>query len=201
MPHVQMPVPTELRTSRLVLRPWRAEDADELLPILEANLEHLGPWIPARVSTPVPLPQLAERLAGFNREFAEAREWRYGMFATDDGRILGEVGLYPRSDTSRAAYADATCVELGYWLGADATGQGLVTEASRLLLAEAAKLPHISHVEIRCDARNAASAAIPKRLGFTLASSVARDTSDGNGTVQMQIWTRDIASLGSLAPS
>ncbi len=189
-----MSVPTELRTARLLLRPWRADDAAELLPILEANRAHLGPWIPARVSTPVPEPELAERLAGFASEFQAGREWRYGMFARDGSRILGEVGLYPRSDTCRVAYEDATCVEVGYWLRADATGQGLVTEATEAMLAIAATLPRLSRAEIRCDARNAPSAAVPKRLGFALAWTIEQQPVNGSGEiVQLQVWTRPLA--------
>lgn len=71
-----MLVSLELRTARLVLRPWRIEDAAPLLPVLEANQAHLAPWIPARVAQPVPLAELATRLAGFAADFAAAREWR-----------------------------------------------------------------------------------------------------------------------------
>src|SRR5262245_13809073 len=105
-----MPVPVEIRTPRFVLRPWRAADAPALLPVLEANVEHLGPWIPTRVSTPVPLAELSARLAGFGNDFAIAREWRYGMFAPDDTTVLGEAGIYPRAASGRVAYADATLV-------------------------------------------------------------------------------------------
>lgn len=188
-----MLVPTEIRTARVLLRPWRAEDAPELLPILEANRDHLGPWIPARVSTPVPVPELAERLAGYSREFEAAREWRYGMFSPDESTLLGEIGLYPRDAAGRVAYADASCVEMGYWLRADATGQGLVTEAAEVLLDLAAKLPRLSHVEIRCDARNAPSAAIPKRLGFTLATTIAERTVPSTAEpIYLQVWTRSL---------
>ena len=45
-----MLAPNDIRTARLLLRPWRAEDAASLLPVLEANRSHLGPWIPARVA-------------------------------------------------------------------------------------------------------------------------------------------------------
>jgi len=182
-----MPVPTELRTRRFVLRPWRADDAAELLPVLEANWEHLGPWIPARVATPVPLPELARRLDAFGADFDAAREWRYGMFSPDETMVLGEVGLYPRDATRRVAYPDASCVELGYWLRADATGQGLITEASRLLLDIAARLPHLSHVEVRCDPRNAPSAAVPQRLGFALGST------ESTSAERTQIWVLQLA--------
>lgn len=188
-----MLVPTEIRTPRLLLRPWRPTDAAELLPILESNREHLGPWIPTRVSTPVPVPELAERLAEFNLDFESARGWRFGMFAPDESRVLGEIGLYPRDASRRVPYGEATCVELGYWLRADATGQGLVTEAAEALLALAATLPRLSHVEVRCDARNAPSAAVPKRLGFVLASTIADSgVRAGDEDVELQIWTRPL---------
>jgi RimJ/RimL family protein N-acetyltransferase len=186
----RVPVPTELRTERLVMRPWRAEDATALHPILVANRDHLRPWIPARVATPAPVTELAERLASFGDDFASGREFRYGLFAPDAGDLLGEAGLYPRSATERVSFADATCIELGYWLRADRTGRGLVTEASRALVAVAETLPHMTHVEIRCDARNAPSAAIPKRLGFALATTLIEPAgSPDDEPVQLQVWT------------
>lgn len=186
-----MPVPAEIRTSRFVLRPWRVDDARALLPVLEANWTHLGPWIPARVATPVPLPLLAARLAGFASDFASAKEWRYGLFAPDETTVLGEAGIYPRAASGRVAYPDATHAELGYWLRSDETGKGLVTEATMALLDVVEKLEHVSHVEIRCDARNAPSAAIPKRLGFRLAATIP-DASMTTSDIELQVWTLDL---------
>src|SRR5678816_4564043 len=105
---VSIAIPTELRTERLIMRPWRAEDASALHPILVANWKHLGPWIPARVATPVPVPEL--RRAGFGDDFASGREFRYGLFAPDDHEVLGESGLYPRSATRRVPLSRASCI-------------------------------------------------------------------------------------------
>lgn len=172
------------------MRPWRAEDAQALHPILVANWNHLGPWIPARVATPVPVPELAQRLAGFNDDFASGREFRYGMFAPDGRDVLGEAGLYPRSATGRVPLSRATCIELGYWLRKDLTGQGLVAEASRALVAVAESLPGLTHMEIRCDSRNEPSAAIPKRLGFTLTSTLVESPAvPDKPPVLLQVWT------------
>ena len=190
-----MLVPAEIRTPRFVMRPWRAADAPALLPVLEANWLHLSPWIPARVATPAPLPQLAARLGGFQSDFAAEKEWRYGLFAPDETTVLGEAGIYPRAASGRVAYPDATHVELGYWLRSDETGKGLVTDAVRSLLDVVATLDHVSHVEIRCDARNAPSAAIPKRLGFRLATTIL-DASMTSSDVQLQVWTLDLPRAG-----
>jgi len=77
-------------------------------------------------------------------------------------------------------------VELGYWLRLDENGHGFVTEAARAALAIAATIDRFTCVEIRCDARNEKSSAIPKRLGFTLARTIV-DPSEPE--VQLQIWT------------
>jgi RimJ/RimL family protein N-acetyltransferase len=190
-----MPVPLLLRTDRLLLRPWQPADAAGLHPVLEANREHLGPWIPARVAEPAPLPELATRLAGFAADFQAAREWRYGLFAPDEERVLGEVGLYPRAATGRVPFEAADRVEIGYWLRSDATGRGLATEAAEAVLAVAAALPRLTHVEIRCDARNGPSAAIPRRLGFRLATTIPHAaTMAGMPPVELQVWTRALSS-------
>ena len=178
-----MTAPVELRTERLLMRPWRAGDAVALHSILEANWTHLGPWIPARVATPVPVPELEARLAGFANDFATAREWRYGIFAPDTGAILGEIGLYPRSANGRVPYADADRVEVGYWLRSDVTGRGYATEAARAVIETVSRLERLERIEIRCDPRNVASAAIPRRLGFALEESPI----DGSGE-PIQVW-------------
>lgn len=182
-------LPIELCTARVLLRPWRAEDAGDLQPVLEANTDHLGPWIPARVSTPAPLPILAERLAGFADDFAADREWRFGMFSLDTGKLLGEVSLFPRAVTGRVPFAKSDRVELGYWLRSDETGRGLVTEVARAVLDVAARIPRFSRAEIRCDARNGPSAAIPPRLGFTLLAPVAEA---GVEAENMQVWVKEL---------
>jgi RimJ/RimL family protein N-acetyltransferase len=185
-------VPGEIHTARLTLRPWRAEDAALLEPVLATNWEHLGPWIPRRIAEHAPVPVLAQRLAGFAAEFAADREWRYGMFSKDERTVFGEVALFPRVESGRVQYADADRAELGYWLRADMTGQGFVTEAARDVLAVAAKLPHVSHIEIRCDARNLSSSAVPRRLGFTLAGTIpAFSQSSGD----LQVWVSECSVL------
>src|SRR4051812_37660691 len=78
------PPPERLLTERLLLRRWQADDAERLMPVLEANVEHLAPWIPWSVAEPLPLPRLAERLARFQASFDEGREWLYAIYRRDD---------------------------------------------------------------------------------------------------------------------
>jgi RimJ/RimL family protein N-acetyltransferase len=165
-----MTIPAEIRTPRLLLRPWRADDAALLLPILEANTSHLR-WIPTHVAAPAPLPDLAQRLSSFAADFQADRNWRFAIFSLDERDVFGEVSLFPRSQDGRVPLAAADRLEIGYWLREDVTGHGYATEATQAMISLAATVPGMRHVEIRCDAHNHSSAAIPARLGFQLANT------------------------------
>jgi RimJ/RimL family protein N-acetyltransferase len=189
--------PPRLRTERLVLRRWRPEDAALLHPVLDASAEHLRPWVPARVVAPEPLPALQARLGRWAADFEAGREWLYGVFPPGEREVLGGVGLYPRGPAGRVPYADADHVEIGYWLRADATGSGRATEAVRAALAVARALPRLRRVEIRCDARNVRSAALPARLGFRHVRDAAAPAVDGGAPVTLMVWALDAADAGA----
>ncbi|HEY7236136.1 MAG TPA: GNAT family N-acetyltransferase [Gemmatimonadaceae bacterium] len=175
-------VPGFLRTPRLVLRRWRETDAAELLPILEANVGHLRGWIPTHVAEPVPYEQIVGRIERFVAAFDAGREWRYALVSADTRRLLGEVSLFPRVAVKRVPFDAADHIEIGYWLRADATGQGYATEATRAAMSLALSLPKMSRLTIHCDERNTASAALPRRLGFYLAATIEEPS------CRIQIW-------------
>jgi RimJ/RimL family protein N-acetyltransferase len=190
-------MPEELRTPRILLRRWRPSDAAALQPVLAANVAHLAPWIPWRVAEPLDAGPLADRLAEFAAAFDETREWRYGLLSCGDGTVLGEVSLFPRNSEGRVALDAADHLEIGYWVRADRTGEGLAAEAAHAACDLAATIDGVSHLAIHCDERNAASAAIPRRLGFQLAAVVIEEpTSHGKAPVRLQIWERRIDRSG-----
>jgi ribosomal-protein-serine acetyltransferase len=59
-------------------------------------------------------------------------------------------------------------VEIGYWIASKFQGQGIVTDACRLLIEHAFKEWELNRIEIHCALGNQKSCAIPKRLGFQL---------------------------------
>lgn len=181
-----MTVPQAIRTERLLLRPFSADDAPALLPLLEANQDHLSRWIPEHVWRPLPLPELAIRLDGFAAAFAADREWRYALLSRDGATLLGEVDLFSRTASGRTTYSEADRAEIGYWLRADMSGRGLATEAARAMLELARSLPRISQAVIRCDELNAPSRAVPLRLGFSLTDT------ERNASGVLQVWTLDL---------
>lgn len=175
-------VPPVIRTPRLLLRSWGPADAPALEPMLVANVARLGGWIPAHVADPLPAHALAQRLTGFATDFAEDRAYRYAILTPDGAQLLGEADLFPRGAAGRMPLFLADRAEIGYWLDAAATGQGYATEAAGALSDVTASLPGMLHVEIRCAEANAASAAVPRRLGFRLVG-----VEEGS-----QVWVRRV---------
>ena len=76
-----------------------------------------------------------------------------------EGRLAGAIGYDPIDWENRTT-------ELGYWLGEEYQGKGLVTAACRALVEPAFGELSLNRVVISCATENKKSCAIPERLGF-----------------------------------
>jgi len=153
-----IPLFKELRSERIIVRPYRESDAQSLFEAVAESRDHLRPWLP---------------FADEHQTVEESQDWIIhqvanwvlredmmpGIWEASTKRFLGGSGLYPRNWESRY-------FEIGYWLRASAAGHGYMTEAVQLLTDYAFSALAATRVEIRCDERNVRSAAVAKRLGF-----------------------------------
>jgi RimJ/RimL family protein N-acetyltransferase len=174
--------PGELRTGRLVVRRWKPDEAQLLKDAIDSSLDHLRRWMPWAQNEPTPLAGVRERLELFSSNFDRGADWLYGIFPADESSVIGGIGLHPR--------IRVTGLEIGYWVRESETGKGYATEAAAALTAAGMALPHIDHVEIRCDPRNTFSAAIPSRLGYRHVETL-KDYDVGGGLVRdAMIWRK-----------
>jgi len=148
-----------IETKRLVVRCYDPSDAPLLAEAVTANVEHLRPWMPWVYSEPEPIEEKVQRLKRFRGMFDLGENFVYGIFNPEDTRLLGGTGLHPRVGERQ--------LEIGYWIHKDLVNQGLVTECTAALVKVAFELIDIHRLEIHCDPANLASAAIPRKLGFT----------------------------------
>ncbi|MER5890204.1 GNAT family N-acetyltransferase [Streptomyces sp. NPDC001941] len=140
----------------LVLRRWRPQqDHPAAHALIEESLEHLRPW-EAWVAA-----HSAEHTRRFldHAESAWARGSAYNYGIVRGGALVGMCQSYrvERPDTTR----------IGYWLHPAATGRGIATRAAAAVADEMFALPGMEYVEIAHDLANLASAAVPRRLGFS----------------------------------
>jgi RimJ/RimL family protein N-acetyltransferase len=172
-----------IETARLLLRSWRAADAELLRDVFAASRAALERWTPWVLDGSSTMEALRDKLQGYADNFSAGVEWRYAMIARDDGRIVGGVSLHPRVGPG--------AIEIGYWLATSATGKGFATEAAEALTAEALRSGDIERVEIRCDPANDASMRIPERLGYRAQPTLVHEPSTpGRPGGNVVVWER-----------
>jgi ribosomal-protein-serine acetyltransferase len=171
-----LPLFEELRGERVVVRPYRLEDAAALREAIEESREHVRPWLP---------------FADAHQTDEETRDWiirgmaewltrvnvSLSIWDAASGRYLGGIGLHPRNWEVRY-------FSIGYWLRQSAEGHGYVREAVRLVTDFAFEHLEANRVEIRCDARNRRSAAVAEALGFVREALLRNHSRASDGTLR-----------------
>ena len=112
----------ELKTERLILRPWEETDAESLYEY--AKDLAVGPvagW-PAHISIDGSLEVI--------RRVLSAPE-TYAVCLKEDNRAIGSVGLIAPEISNVSARSDE--METGYWIGVPFWGKGYIPEAVRRL--------------------------------------------------------------------
>jgi len=148
-----------IETDRLVVRCYNPSDAQLLADSVAENIDHLKPWMPWAHFEPTPMEERVNRLKRFRGMFDLGQDYIYGIFNPEETKLIGGTGLHTRLGDSE--------LEIGYWIHKDHINQGLVTESTAALIKVAFEIIHVHRIEIHCDPANLASAAIPKKLGFT----------------------------------
>src|SRR5712692_4352394 len=174
--HTLIPLFDELRSARLIVRPYRESDAQAVNEAIAASRDHLRPWMP---------------FADAHQTVEETRDWiihemaRWllrenlivGIWEAATNRYLGSSGLHIHN-------WETGYFEIGYWLRADATGHGYITEAVQLLVDYAFTQLAATRVEICCDERNVRSAAVAQRLGFVQEARLRNHMVAPDGTLR-----------------
>ncbi len=162
MPHnILMPMFDALRGPRVIVRPYRPSDAQAAYDAIMESKEQIRPWLPfvPLYDKPDGLDEMRAYIARSTANWILREEFACALIRAGDDHFLGAIGLHPRN-------WDVPSFEIGYWQRTSATGQGYMTEAVKLLTDYAFNEMGAQRVMIRCDAENARSAAIPRRLGF-----------------------------------
>lgn len=159
-------------TQNAVLQPLSASDASALFDVIEANRPMLEQYLYWAASV---------RSVGDTRAYIETRlhseaagsAW-YGIwFQSQIAGVLGVKSMNP----------EAAQVEMGYWLGAQAQGQGIVSRAVTTVANAYCHERKIKTLVLHCLAENQASMAVAQRLGGHWVE-VVKDFYELDGSVQ-----------------
>ncbi|WP_433292878.1 GNAT family N-acetyltransferase [Actinoplanes sp. CA-030573] len=154
-----------ITTERLVLRRFRAADA----PVLAAYRS--DPAVARYQSWDAPFPLLRAETAVANfmaSDPAKAGWFQYAIERTAGRQLIGDVAVHLHDNLLQA--------EVGFTLAAEHQKQGYATEAVGAVLDRLFRLQGLHKVTGECDARNAASAGLMRRLGFTQEGHLRQQT-------------------------
>ena len=143
--------------ARVVLRAPDPVDASSIAEAVNSSRRHLARFLDW-ANEPTTVDFQAVRLAIAREALDAGGDATYTVFAGDE--VVGAVGLHRR--------LGARALEVGYWLRASHEGRGIMTAAVRALVGLAFEVDGAERVVIHCHPDNLRSAAIPRRLGFTL---------------------------------
>jgi RimJ/RimL family protein N-acetyltransferase len=167
------------------LRWFTVADAPAVARAVDESLDHLKPWMAWADARSGDALFQRSRLRTLRSLMERGEEWQYGVFDGDDERVLGSIGLMTRRGPAT--------LEIGYWLHVDAGGHGYATRGAAALTEVARAEPGIRTVVIYCDEANQRSAAIPRRLGYTLAGIHRRAPEAPGETGREMQWTMGAA--------
>lgn len=149
-------IPT-LETERLILRPFRLEDASEVQGLA-------GDRAIADTTLNIPHPYkdgMAEEWISQQRpNFEDSRGVTFAITRKADGSLLGAIGLMGMALGHQA--------ELGYWIGRPYWNHGFCTEAGSAVLRYAFSELGLLRVHAEHFSRNSASERVMRKLGMQL---------------------------------
>jgi RimJ/RimL family protein N-acetyltransferase len=154
----------------IALREWTGADAEPLVAPL--NDAEIARW--TRVPAPYTRTDAEEFLLRAEERRRAGEELSLAIVATDDGELLGSMGL-------RVTSWENLRGELGYLVFESARGHGVATRAVRLLARFAFERLALRRVEILAATGNLASQRVAEKAGFTR-EGVLRSYMDSRGT-------------------
>jgi len=176
LPSTPSPLPHQLETARLILRPPQPGDGRIVNDAIRETFAALTQWMPWAKTMPS-----VDDTESFARDawsrFRAQEDYPLLLFDKATGEFVGASGLHPHDWL-------VPKFEIGYWVRASREGQGLVTEAVLGITRFAFERQGAQRLIIRCDSRNVRSAAVAERAGYTLEARLHNDLRDNTGSLR-----------------
>jgi RimJ/RimL family protein N-acetyltransferase len=139
------------------LRPWRADDATELVAALDGD-DEVARWLDS-IPQPYTAADANAWLAQAQQAWSESGGCPFAVVDAATGRLLGGIGLRWNDRPNRVG-------EVGYWARRDVRGRGVTTRALVLLADWALTRIGCERLVLRADTENGPSQRVAERAGF-----------------------------------
>lgn len=140
----------------LSLKLIELRDGERVFELTNKSRSYLRKWLPW-LDVTIKIEDTIEFIKGCLKGFAENKSLNSVILFK--GKIVGVAGYNNINWSNKTAY-------IGYWLGEEFQGNGIMTEVAKTLTDYAFKELNLNKVEIRAAVENKKSRSIPERLNF-----------------------------------
>jgi RimJ/RimL family protein N-acetyltransferase len=186
----QFPQVYRIETPRLIVRCLEPSDAPHIVEAITASLDHLLAWLPWAKDEPQTIDSKLALILRQRPKFDMRKDFSFAVCDRITTELIGMIGGHNR--------IGAGAREIGYWIRIDRSRQGLMTEAASGLIRIGFEVDKLRRMEIQCEPTNLASAAIPRKLGFTHARELRNRVIVEDGPIRdTSIWVLKSADYPS----
>lgn len=168
---------TVIATARLVLRPYRRGDEDDL--VRAANDPRVAATVRDRFPHPYTRDDADEWLA-----IAQRIDPVRSLGITSDDHVIGGIGAEFGEDVNRL------CAEIGYWLGVDHWGKGYATEALVAYCEHLFAMTPLERLFATVYDGNAASVRVLEKAGFDFEGTARRAVIKHGQILDLHVFAR-----------
>lgn len=140
------------------LRMFNEDDAEEFYNLTMSSKEYLKEWL-GWLDDIESVEDTAQNIRKRLKEFVENKGYPKSFAIIYRGQIAGSIGFNDINKTSKIG-------EVGYWLGEQFQGKGLMTKALKTLINYGFEELGLNRIQIKAAVDNDKSRALPERLGF-----------------------------------
>ena len=162
----------------IAIVPAAISHAAALADFVQHNLAHLHAYLPA-VAELASIDAATEYLHAVQEWAADGDVLEWYIFS--GATLCGSIRVKDIDTCDRKA-------KVGYFLGKEFEGKGIMTAAVRLILDYCFNVLQLNRMELRCAANNTPSMAVARRLGFTLEGVLRQDECLHGVFVDQQVY-------------
>ena len=146
-----------LTDGTLMLRPYCSGDIPERHKAIRESLTELSPWLPF-AHKDYSIKETRDWIKKRPKDWKKGISYEFVILNAENGTMLGGCGLNGVDRINRRA-------NLGYWVRTGHIGQGVATNATRLLAKWGFDMLKLKRIEILVDTRNQRSLRVAERVG------------------------------------
>lgn len=169
----EIPEDTELITPRLRLHPYHENHTEAFYRLLQENKDRLAPAFPNRIAVTKHLDEALKLIKRLKIDWMLGQVYAFGIWRQPQNKYIGDISLKNFEYSIPKA-------EVGYYLSAQAEGQGFALEALEAIIKFSFKSLEINKLYIRCSLENVRSYQLAERCGFRREGLIRHDFRDSS---------------------